>query len=34
VDLVEEELLDRCIERSGIFLIWTGKSIIEAQETG
>ena len=26
--VVEEELLDRCIEGSGIFLIWAGKPIM------
>src|SRR6218665_1035446 len=28
VKVVEEELLDRCIEGSGIFLIWTDRPII------
>ena len=25
---MEEELLDRCIEGSGIFLIWAGRNIM------
>src|SRR6218665_154391 len=28
VKVVEEELLDRCIEWSGIFLIWAGRPIM------
>src|SRR6218665_2998891 len=28
VKVVEEELLDRCIEGSGIFLIWAGRPIM------
>ena len=28
MNVMEDELLDRCIEGSGIFLIWAGRSIM------